>query len=218
MTFCKFLMLVLTALCCVSCASSRIETDHLLADDANFYDYYEVMLERVLPMDLYSGDVTLRRYDTYARTENPLEFVASLSVRTEGSEQVIRARLRRFDGENLYMQLAKIVDDSSTALDLESGLRWVEYETDSLQCPELGDLWSELKGFQFATPSDLPDPVAPVSEGGYEEVVMIVHARMFELKFEVEDQMVKISGQSGPAFLADWVSNSFSILESCIDR
>ena len=74
-----------------SCTLTPAEQSKLEGGPEDLYEIYGQVLEQIVPLDLNYGAITFRRYDTYFRSRNPPEFVASIFVRYTNNGRQLRA-------------------------------------------------------------------------------------------------------------------------------
>ena len=178
-------------------------------DPDELYRCYSDTLEQVLPMDLYEfSDIVFRRYDTYARSHSPTEFVAALNLVFRDGRRVIEASHRRLLDENLYMQLSG--NDSAQA----TVVRWSDGETSVDECPAIAEVWEKARQLELNRPSEIP-PYDVSGSDEDESMVIRLHPRIYEVSFTVDDQAITVVQKGGPTALSDWVDESISVLESC---
>ena len=166
-------------------------------------------------MDLYRySDIVFRQYDTYARPDNPTEYVASLSLVYRNDQRVIEASYRRLSDENLYMQLASGVSTETTEDEEEATVNWSEGLLTHGECPAVVDLWERARDLTLNDLSDIPQFQASNSSEE-EEIVIRLHARIYEVAFAVDNQTITVVQEGGPTALSDWVEESITALETC---
>ena len=208
---------LLVALCFAlsSCASAPATNSRFVCEPEELYGCYSEVLEQVLPMELYRfSDIVFRRYVTYARPQNPTEFVASLSLVYRNEQRVIEASYRRLLDENLYMQLAsgapaEVGDDK-----VATTVNWSEGVLTSGDCPAIVDAWEKARNLKLNDLSDIPQfDVSGLRDE--EEIAIRLHARIYEVAFAVGDQTITVVQEGGSTALSDWVEETITALESC---
>ena len=212
----RFRCSLLMALCfgLSSCTSLPPTSSTVLCTPEELYRCYSEVLEQVLPMDLFNySDIVFRRYDTYARSRNPTEFVASLRLYYPDGRRVIEASYRRLLDENLYSQLST-GDSTETAEDeIAATINWSDGRSTAGECPAIADVWEKARILKLNDLSAIP-PFDPES-GEEDEIVVRLHARVYEVAFTVDDQTITVVQRGGPNALSDWVEESISVIESC---
>lgn len=157
--------------------------------------------------------ISFRRWDSYARSYNPAEVVASLRVVTAGGELTLQAASRRLVGGTLYAQLG-FFGDEPVENRYRHTVNWKHVELDLDSCPSLADLWQEARGFDGLSFAALPDVPRSLQEGE-EDVVAILHARIYEIVFEVVGQTSTLSIEGLDSPISLWVDRAIEVLASC---
>ena len=201
-----------------SCVSAPQENSTYVCDPEELYSCYSEVLEQVLPIDLYVfSDIAFRRYDTYARSQNPTEFVASLSLVHRNGERVIEASYRRLLNDNLYMQLAAGAPPETAEGGHAAVVKWSDSELTSEECPAIVDVWEKARNLALNDFSEIRQfDTSSSSEEG--EIIMVIHPRIYEAALTVDDQTITVVQRGGSAALSNWVNDSITALESCSAR
>lgn len=166
-------------------------------------------------MDLYRhSDIVFRRYDTYARPHNPTEFVASLNLVYRNGQRVIEASYRRLLDDNLYMQMTSGVSAEAAEDDVAAAVNWSDGALTHGACPAVVDAWEQARNLKLNDLSDIPQ-FDTSGLGEEEEIVVRLHARIYEVAFEIDDQIITVVQEGGPTALSDWVEETITALESC---